>query len=75
MTLNGGILFDKSGTRVEVKDIKCNLAEPIKEKDAFIFILLFFKVVLNYYILGEEKMAEINIFSKDHPKKISSPKI
>ena len=40
MTLNGGILFDKSGTRVEVKDIKCNLAEPIKEKDAFIFILL-----------------------------------
>ena len=44
MTLNGGILFDKSGTRVEVKDIKCNLAEPIKEKDAFIFILLFFEV-------------------------------
>ena len=27
MTLNGGILFDKSGTGAEVKDIKRNVVE------------------------------------------------
>ena len=31
MTLNGGILFDKSGTGAEVKDIKRNVVETCEK--------------------------------------------
>ena len=63
MTLNGGILFDKSGTGAEVKDIKRNVVETC-EKRLLIqkFVLRhspFFRVahlhLLRYFLVHRSK--------------------